>query len=194
MRFRPMVLVDFWLMPWSQPFRRACLWFTPDTQPLRGSKPDKEAPNWLRPFFVQRWTGEAIAARLAANPDTRAYRYGDDSGPDWEALAWAGYPRSILRQLNEQTLLRIFGMEVERLLRIAQEHPYLVGSADWTGAALSASEHLAQLYAELKRRYKATQARAFVREELRRFVEWERNGETAEGDPVREDAALFALC
>ncbi len=165
--------ITFWLTPWSAPFRAACLWFTPDTQPLQGRKPNKVAPNWVRPFFVQRWVGEAIAARLAANPDTCAYRYGRDSEPAWDAAAWASYPRAILRQLDEQTLLWIFGMEVERLLRIAQEHPGLVGQMEWTGAALSASEHLAQLYAELKRRYKAAQARALLRDELRRFIEWE---------------------
>ncbi|HLW03892.1 MAG TPA: hypothetical protein VKT82_34915 [Ktedonobacterales bacterium] len=165
--------INFWLTPWSAPFRAACLWFTPDTQPLQGRKPNTLAPQWVRPFFVQRWVGEAIAARLAANPATTAYRFGHDSDPDWEAAAWASYPRAILRQLDEHLLLGIVGMEVERLLRIAQEHPGLVGQMEWTGAALSASEHLAQLYAELKRRHKAMQARALLREELRRFVEWD---------------------
>ncbi|HLW03073.1 MAG TPA: hypothetical protein VKT82_30760 [Ktedonobacterales bacterium] len=165
--------ITFWLTPWSAPFRAACLWFTPDTQPLQGRKPNTIAPRWVRPFFVQRWVGEAIAARLAANPATTAYRFGHDSDPDWDAAAWASYPRAILRQLDEQTVLGIVGMEVERLLRIAQEHPGLVGQVEWTGAALSASEHLAQLYAELKRRHKAMQARALLREELRRFVAWE---------------------
>ena len=102
--------INFWLTPWSAPFRAACLWFTPDTQPLQGRKPNKIAPNWVRPFFAQCWVAEAIAARLAANPNTDAYRFGDDSTPDWEAAAWASYPRAILRQLNEQTLLQIFDM------------------------------------------------------------------------------------
>ncbi len=165
--------ITFWLTPWSAPFRAACLWFTPDTQPLQGRKPNKVAPWWVRPFFVQQWVGEAIAARLAADPDTCAYRFGRESEPVWKASAWARYPRAILRQLREETLLGIWGMEVERLLRIAQEHPCLVGQMEWTGAALCASEHLAQLYAELKRRFKAERARALLREELRRFVEWE---------------------
>ncbi len=164
-------LINFWLTPWSDPFRAACLWFTRDTQPLQGHKPNKIAPNWVRPFFVQRWVGEAIAARLAANPDTDAYRFGRESEPAWDVAAWASYPGAVLRQLSEQTLLRVLGMEVERLLRIAQEHPCLVGQMEWTSAALCASGHLAQLYAELKRRFKAAQARALLREELRRFVE-----------------------
>lgn len=47
-------LISFWLTPWSAPFRAACLWFTAETQPLRGRKPNKIAPRWLRPFFLQR--------------------------------------------------------------------------------------------------------------------------------------------
>src|SRR5262245_35760196 len=58
---------------------------------------------------------------------------------------------------------------VERLLRIADAEPALVGLTAWTCAALCACEHLAQLYTELKRRYKAAQARALVQAELRRF-------------------------
>jgi glutamyl-tRNA reductase len=65
------------------------------------------------------------------------------------------------------------GIEVERLLRIADAEPCLVGTTGWTCTALSTCEHLAQLYAELKRRHKAQQARAIIREELRQFVEWQ---------------------
>lgn len=164
--------ITFWLTPWSAPFRAACLWFTPDTQPLQGRKPNKVAPWWVRPFFVQQWVGEAIAARLAADPDTCAYRFGRESEPVWKASAWARYPRAILRQLREETLLGIWGMEVERLLRIAQESPLVVGNGAWTQAALVACAHLARVYAELRRRHRAMQAKAIVREELRRFVTW----------------------
>jgi hypothetical protein len=168
-------LISFWLMPWSAPFRAACLWFTADTQPLQGRRPNKFAPRWLRPFFLQRWVGEAVAARLQADPQTSAYRCGHESEPRWEADARPS-GRSSLRQLSEARLLWLFGVEVERLLRIAQEHPCLVGDANWTGAALGASAHIARIYAELKRRCKAMQARALVREELRRFVEWQGDG------------------
>ena len=171
MCFAPLVLVAFWLMPWSEPFRAACLWFTLDTQPLQGHQPDKDAPKWLRPLFLLRWVGQAVAARLAwlsEHPGARRYRYGKESIPCWDAVAWASYPRRCLRELREDTLLRIFGMEVERLLRIAEESPLLAGTSDWTSAALGASEHLAQLYAELKRRHKAQRARAILCDELRR--------------------------
>ena len=53
-------------------------------------------------------------------------------------------------------------MEVERLLRIAEESPALVGNGDWTSAALASSEQIAQLYAELKRRHNAVRARAIA--------------------------------
>lgn len=38
---------------------------------------------------------------------------------------------------------------------------------------IGASEHLAQVYAELKRRHKAMPARAILREALRQFVAWD---------------------
>ena len=67
--------------------------------------------------------------------------------------------------------------EVERLLRIVRELPALIGEDIWASAALSACEHVAQVYAELKRRHKAMRARAMLREELRRFITWQRDGE-----------------
>ncbi|HEY7355262.1 MAG TPA: hypothetical protein VH590_02315 [Ktedonobacterales bacterium] len=181
-------LISFWLTPWSAPFRAACLWFTAETQPLRGRKPNKIAPRWLRPFFLQRWVGEAVAARLTANPQTSAYRYGRASEPRWEASAGLSAQRGSLRQFSEAALLWSFGVEVERLLRIAQEHPCLVGDANWTVAALGASAQLARIYAELKRRFKAMQARALVREELRCFVEWQ---EHASGEASEPEMALM---
>lgn len=169
-------VVDFWMMPWSAPFRAACRWFTPETQPLRGRKSNQTAPRWLRPLFLQSWVGRTVAARLAwldAHPQAARYRYGRESEPRWVDAAWASYQRPILRAFSEARLLWMFGMEVERLLRIAEEHPSLAGGVDWTCAALGASEHIAQVYAELKRRHKAMPARAMLREELRRFVEWD---------------------
>jgi hypothetical protein len=185
-------LISFWLTPWSAPFRAACLWFTPDTQPLQGRKPDKIAPRWLRPLFLQRWVGEAVAARLQANPHTSAYRCGYESEPCWKASAGPSARRASLRRLSEARLLWAFGVEVERLLRIAQEHPCLVGDANWTGAALDASAQIARIYAELKRRYKAMQARALVREELCRFVGWQGDGfQTAPSMSARPRAVIL---
>lgn len=120
--------------------------------------------------------GEAVAARLKADPQISVYRYGSESKPHWDASAWLPAQRFPLRRLSEARLLWAFGVEAERLLRIAQEHPCLVGDANWTGAALGASARIARIYAELKRRSKAMQARALVREALCCFVEWQGEG------------------
>ena len=88
-------------------------------------------------------------------------------------MAWGSYQRPILRQMGEVWRLWLFLQEVECLLRVAQEHAGLVGGTNWTGAALCASEHIAQVYGELKRCHKAMRARALLREELRRFVAWQ---------------------
>jgi hypothetical protein len=167
------VIVDLWTMPWSRPFRAACRWFTLETQPMQGRKPNRFAPRWLRPLLLQRWVGQAIAARLAwleKHPRATRYHYRVESEPRWVDAAWASYEREILAEFSQAMLLWIFGMEVERLLRIAEEHPSLVGQEEWTRAVLGASEHLAQLYAELKRRHSWQQARAMLREALRCFV------------------------
>jgi hypothetical protein len=174
-------MIDFWLTPWSVPFRSTCRWFTLDTQPLQGRQhPDKEAPRWLRPLLLQRWVGKAIAARLAwlaAHPQARRYRYGVESEPCWDAVAWKRYEWRILREFTEDMLLWIFGMEVERLLRIAEEHPSLAGQGEWTCAVLGASEHLAQVYGELKRRHSWKEARALLRAELSASICWEGSDE-----------------
>lgn len=183
-------LLFFWCTPWSRPLRDACEWLARFGQPISGNKPDDLAPRWVRPLCLQRWVGKAIAARLAwmrDHPERAAYRYGRESEPCWHDVAWVSYEWRTLREFSEEALLTIFGMEVERLLRIMQEPPGLVGDLEWTRATLGASEHIAQVYKELKRRQppcagarqsRALRARAILREELRRYVTWERSGET----------------
>src|SRR5215813_2069574 len=169
-------LLDFWCTPWSEPLRRANIWLERFGQPIIGKRSDTEAPKWVRPLCVQRWVGQAVAARLAwmaEHPERACYRYGKESEPCWEDVAWLRYQWRILHQFNEEMLLEIFGMETERLLRIAQEHPSMVGQVEWVQASLGASEHIAQVYGELKRRYKAVRARYLLREALRRYVTWE---------------------
>src|SRR5581483_10494566 len=94
------IVIGFWLTPWSQPFRSVCRWFTLETQPTRGrARLDKDAPRWLRPLFLQRWAAQAIAARqawLAAHPQERPYRYGKESEPRWDEVAWKRYDWRIL--------------------------------------------------------------------------------------------------
>ncbi len=192
--FRPIELCYFWTMPWSAPFRAVCCWVVQLGAPLQGFMADTYAPDWLRPLFVQRWVGKAVGARLAwlqAHPDAPAERFGGDAAPDWQADGWVGHERRWLRSQNDAALLRLVSVEAERLTRIAQEAPALVGSADWTGAALGACARLAQVYAELKRRHHAMPARAMLRAELRRFVEWEES-EPAAGESARETDVVLA--
>jgi hypothetical protein len=175
-------LVSFWISSWSAPFRAACLWIDPPPLRLGSACAPPPAPRWLRPLCVQRWVAQAITARLdwlKQHPET-PYRFGRESEPCWQEAAWATYDRACLRTLNEETLRWLFGVEVERLLRLAQESPTLVGQGDWTKAALGVTEHVAQLYHELRRRCKAGQARAMLREELQRFVAWEASKEDGE--------------
>jgi hypothetical protein len=132
---------------------------------------------------LQRWVAQAIAARLEwmrQHPERAPYAYGHESEPCWDACAWATYDWRCLHAFSEATLLWIFGMEVERLLRIMQEPPGLVGGVNWTKATLGASKHLIQIYRELKRRQppqagqgRALGARGILREALRRFASGE---------------------
>ena len=175
MRFRPIELCDFWTMPWSAPFRAACCWVVLLGAPLQGKKPNDTAPAWLRPLFLHRWVAQTVVARLAwlrDHPDAPSERFGGDAAPCWNADGWVGHERPWLRAQHDDALLRLAAVEVERLTRIAQEAPSLVGAAHWTGAALGACARLAQVYAELKRRHRAMPARAMLRAELRRFVAW----------------------
>jgi hypothetical protein len=188
-------LLDFWCTPWSEPLRRANIWLERFGQPIIGKQPDKKAPRWVRPLCVQRWVGQAIAERLAwmaEHPERTDYRYGKESEPCWDEVAWQRYDWRILHQFNDEMLLDdIFGVEVERLLRIMQEHPSLVGQVEWTQATLGASEHVAQVYAELKRRYKAARARCLLREALHGYVTWEREAETAsDSEPAAPEVTL----
>ena len=185
-------LLLFWMTPWSEPLRDTCIWLKRFGQPISGKRPDSDAPDWLRPLFLQRWAAQTIAARLAwlqAHPDLAASRFERESDACWDDAAWASYDRRCLRDLDEETLLWIFGMEVERLLHIMREPPSLVGDATWARAALGASEHLAQVYHELRRRYHAVRARYMLREDLRRFVTWQREGKATAAQAVAPTAA-----
>jgi hypothetical protein len=170
--FRPTDLVDFWLMPWSAPLRDACCWIALLGAPLHGKKPNTDAPRWLRPLFVQRWVGQVVADRLAwlkAHPEAAGDRFGDESDPGWREDGWTLPARPRLRRLGEGELLRLVAVELERLARIAEEAPALVGGGHWTEVTLASCAEIARLYAELKRRHRAERARALMAA-LRQFV------------------------
>src|SRR5690242_1882752 len=94
MRMTTPDVLSFWCTPWSETLRAACVWTARFGPPISGQQPDKAAPRWLRPLCLQRWVGQAIAARLAwmrAHPEAAAYRYGSESEPCWQAVAWVSY-------------------------------------------------------------------------------------------------------
>lgn len=176
MQLTPADLDAFWSAPWSLPLRNGCRWLARQTLPVVVPTPAPKVSNRLRPLCVQRWVGQAVAARLAwmrANPDLAAYRYAKESMPCWTEMAIASYDRRCLRELSEGRVLWLWGMEVERLLRIVDTPPELIGERLWALAVLGVCEHLSYLYAELKRRHKAMPARALLREEMRGYVEWD---------------------
>jgi hypothetical protein len=175
----PLDLPTFWCLSWSLPLRTACHWLTRQPVTLAPPNPLPSAPRWLRPLFLQRWVGQAVLARRQwqrAHPDAMPYRYGAESLPCWVHVGALPYDRACLRALGEASVLWLWGVEVERLLRISEIPPVLVGVEDWTQAMLGACGHLAQLYQELKRRHRAKQARVLVRAALQAFVAWESDG------------------
>jgi hypothetical protein len=117
--------------------------------PVVPATSDALAPSWIRPLCVQREIGKTIAARLArmrAHPDASAYLAYDYTIPLWTQAGWTPYTASALRTWSDEWLLLHFQIEAERLLRILQTPPALLGEEVWTRAALGACEHLAQIY------------------------------------------------
>lgn len=176
----PTDLAAFWAAAWSQPFRSACRWLTPEAR-TRVSL-DVQSPAWLTPLCLQRWVGQAVAARLAwmqAHPEAALYRYsgpsdeGDPSIPYWAEMATSSYTRLWLGHQEDEAILWRWNVEVERLLRVSEAPPSLVGEDDWARAALGVGLRLSQLYGELKRRHKARRARGLLREELRGYITWD---------------------
>jgi hypothetical protein len=167
---------SFWSSPWSLPLRNACIWLKRVPAPVVPATPDALAPNWIRPLCLQRVIGRAIGARIRwmrEHPDQSAFLFPTDAIPLWTREAWTPFARSALRAWNEERLLLLFEIEVERLLRLMQVPPGLMGEEVWTHAVLGACEHLAQLYHEFRRRFGARRVRRFVREVLLDYIYWE---------------------
>ncbi len=167
--------VSFWSSPWAAPLRASCVWLTRVPAPVVPPTPDRLAPGWLRPLWVQREVGRAIRARLANMRQYASYTatlYAYASLPTWGAEDWRPYGRGVLASWSDERLLEHFQMEVERLLRIMQAPPALLGAEVWTRCALGTCEHLAQLYQQFRRRYGARRTRRFVRKFLITYVWW----------------------
>ncbi|HEY7357216.1 MAG TPA: hypothetical protein VH590_12140, partial [Ktedonobacterales bacterium] len=132
---------SFWSSPWAASLRAACVWLKREPAPVVPATPDSLAPGWIRPLCLQRQIGKAIAARLAwmrQHPDQAAFLFPETSIPGWTRFFWTPYERRALRSWSDEWLLFHFQLEVERLLRIMQTPPALIGEEDWTLAALGA--------------------------------------------------------
>jgi hypothetical protein len=172
----------FWWSPWTAPLRSACIWLKRQPPTVERPATLPSAPRHVRPLCVQRWVGQAVAERLVwwrRHPDALPYRYHDESLPRWSTSTIDSRQLRCLRVISEAAILLDWRVEVERLLRIAEAPPALLGEADWAQACLTVLDHLALLYGELKRRRGPRQARAMLREELRCFVIWEDYGSAA---------------
>jgi hypothetical protein len=167
---------SFWSSPWSAPLRGACHWLKREPAPVVPATPDALAPGWLRPLSLQRQIGQAIGWRLKwmrEHPDHATFLFPTDSIPVWHDFGWQPYGRGVLRTWSDEWLNLHFVMEFERLLRIIQTPPRLMGEETWTRAALDACQHLAQVYHEFRRRYSSRRVRWFVRRVLEEYISWE---------------------
>jgi len=174
-------LTSFWSSAWAVPVRSACRWLTPEVK--RRAEPGVSMARRLGPQCLQQWVGQAIQDRFAwlkAHPDAAHFRHPDESAPCWEALVPAPYARGKLRALEDEWDFAWYcRFEVERLLRLLDYPPALVGEDEWTAAVLDLCARLNRVYGELKRRYRAQRAREIVREALRQFVVWDDPSEAA---------------
>jgi len=166
---------SFWSQSWSEPLRSACVWLKRDPAPVVPHIPETLAPGWLRPLCFQREVARAVRDRRAwmrAHSDQAADLAPQEAIPVWTRVAWTPYGRGVLRRWSDEGLVDQFHLEVERLLRISEAPPRLLGEEVWTQAALGTCEHLAQLYRELRRRYGARAVRQALRDALTRYVCW----------------------
>jgi len=163
----------FWYSRWVQPLRSACPWISMQARQM--AQDGWPAPDWMRPLYVQRWVGQAIAERLArqAKQATPFVPHFTDSVPCWNKTMTLPYDSKLLHALPELDVLWWWEVEVERLLRMIETPPSEIGEDRWTQAVMGVCGHLLQGYAELKRRCGWRRARALLREVLELFVRWE---------------------
>ncbi len=167
---------SFWSQSWSAPLRAACVWLKRVPAPVVPPISDRLAPGWLRPLWLQREVGRAVAARLAwlrAHPDQAAAMHVEDAPPSWSRDDWTPYDRRCLRLWPDERLAFWWEVDTERLLLLVRVPPALMGEDVWTHAVLGACEHLAQVYHEFRKRYGARATRRFVRDTLNNYVCWE---------------------
>ncbi len=171
MLFSLPVCVAFWRAVWAAPFEAAfgaafadaCFVAVPRWPVVRA----------LGPLCVQRLIARAVMARLVWLRQQRVPllpRFGHESDPEWAYAASRSCSPLCLREMDEWLLRWLFGVEVERLLRMVATPAGEVGMGLWLGALAGTSRRLAQLYGEWGRRVGAAQARALVREDLWHYL------------------------
>ena len=121
---------------------------------------------------------------MCEHPDQGTFLYPVDSMPLWTEEGWTPYAQAALHRWSDEWLVTHFLTEVERVLWLVQVPPTLMGEEVWTRAVLGSCQHLAQVYHEFRRRYKARKVRRFVREALLDYIYWEPKEapESAEAD------------
>lgn len=165
----------FWSQSWSAPLRASCRWLRRQPGPVVAPLPNLLAPGWLRPLCVQRQIAAAVQARLAwrkAHPEAEPYWAYDWSGLHWDNEGWTPYKP---RWLRDESIAYITGrvyVEVERLVRLMQVPPSLLGEDLWTHVALGTCERLAQLYKEVLRRAGRQATRRWLGALLENCVCW----------------------
>ena len=138
--------------------------------------PDALAPDWLRPLCLQRQLAKAVQARLAwrkAHPKAPNYWAEKWTSPDWDQDAWTPYNVRWLHGYSVEGLTARFQIDLERLVRIMEVPPSVLGAAIWTHSALGSCERLAQLYQEVLRRYGALGHAALCARLLDSYICWE---------------------
>ena len=176
-------LVSFWLMPWSEPFRAACLWFTLDTQPLRGkqARQRRARSGCARSSFS---AGSARPSPPGWPGSRRIQRRGAialKTNPPPAGTRWPGpaIPGAACANCAKKRCCASLAWKSSGCCALPRSRPCWWATATGPAPRWAASEHIAQLYAELKRRHKAQRARAILSLELRQYVEWQ---------PARPDA------
>ncbi len=108
---------SFLIARWSLPIRRTCPHLPAQERQTVRPKTKVPVPKGIKPQFLQRWLGSAIASRLAwQEQQTTAprYRFGLRSAPCWSQTMTLPYEGRALRGEEEETLLWYLGMDIER--------------------------------------------------------------------------------
>ena len=167
------VCFSFWQAHWAAPLHAALGDACPVAFPFPSSLPRWPVLRALGPLWLQRQVAAAVLTRLA----WQQQRGGFIAWPyeilitsiGWEAIANEGIALETRREMTDDFLRWLFGLQLEMLSRLlAGRGPF---SQELGLRAVAGScWRVALLYGELCRRCHHAQARLIVQEELRRFL------------------------